>query len=273
MKYYISNNIMFLGGNGKMVSSPSCAIHYKSSGLPKTAKSSKELKPVKLFNNKNHKDYGLSTPMRFLGKNNSIVDNMRSAISFSSIDIAKTYAERNNIFSLIPDAVVIGSDYRKINIAENNAPTETINTPIQVEKTCVASTTQPEPVVQVQIQKNDSPTTLSPCKRIRFSPAVRERVYNKYNGICQICGKPVNKNLASIDHIVPLYKGGTNDESNLQLTHDFCNKMKGSYTEEEHAQFNADMISHYILNNPDIDIINKLARSIVRGINRKTMMI
>ena len=47
MKYYISNDIMFLGGNGKMVHSPSSAIHYKLSGIPKTTKSAGELVPVR----------------------------------------------------------------------------------------------------------------------------------------------------------------------------------------------------------------------------------
>lgn len=52
--------------------------------------------------------------------------------------------------------------------------------------------------------------------------------------VCGICGKPVDFSLkfpdpmsASIDHIVPIHYGGDpSDESNLQLTHLICNRLK-----------------------------------------------
>lgn len=51
--------------------------------------------------------------------------------------------------------------------------------------------------------------------------------------ICGICGQPVDKRLkfpdpmsATIDHIIPLAKGGTNDQENLQLAHFWCNRQK-----------------------------------------------
>lgn len=52
--------------------------------------------------------------------------------------------------------------------------------------------------------------------------------------ICGICGKPVdftlkypNKWAATIDHIIPLAKGGhKSDIDNLQLAHFYCNRMK-----------------------------------------------
>jgi len=52
---------------------------------------------------------------------------------------------------------------------------------------------------------------------------------------CAICGKKVGsgKRLAktrraSIDHIVPVVKGGTNDLENLQLSHLHCNIAKSA---------------------------------------------
>ena len=51
--------------------------------------------------------------------------------------------------------------------------------------------------------------------------------------VCGICGLPVDKSLkypnqmcATVDHIIPLNKGGTNELSNLQLAHRFCNRQK-----------------------------------------------
>lgn len=54
--------------------------------------------------------------------------------------------------------------------------------------------------------------------------------------ICGICGKPVDKTLksphplsATVDHIIPLDKGGhPTDLSNLQLAHRCCNREKSN---------------------------------------------
>lgn len=54
-------------------------------------------------------------------------------------------------------------------------------------------------------------------------------------GKCQLCGEPIDRSLkgphpmsASIDHIIPLSKGGTHEQSNLQWTHLVENQIKGS---------------------------------------------
>ena len=45
---------------------------------------------------------------------------------------------------------------------------------------------------------------------------------------CGICGDPIEKmHDASIDHIVPLSKGGLNNPKNMQLAHEWCNRAKG----------------------------------------------
>ncbi len=69
-----------------------------------------------------------------------------------------------------------------------------------------------------------------------------EKVVEKYNGICSICGKPTDwddvvfvngKKYASrlypsIDHIVPISKGGEHAWHNIQLAHISCNAAKGA---------------------------------------------
>lgn len=54
-------------------------------------------------------------------------------------------------------------------------------------------------------------------------------------GICALCANPIDSTLAwpdpasrSVDHIVPLSKGGTHEQSNLQWTHLVCNLKKGA---------------------------------------------
>lgn len=61
------------------------------------------------------------------------------------------------------------------------------------------------------------------------------RYIYKTQGVCGICGLPVDMELKSpdpmsktIDHIIPVSKGGhPSDLSNLQLAHRCCNRQKG----------------------------------------------
>jgi 5-methylcytosine-specific restriction endonuclease McrA len=50
------------------------------------------------------------------------------------------------------------------------------------------------------------------------------------NNKCGICSKPIffKKHNVTIDHIVPISKGGGNILSNLQLAHYECNQAKGN---------------------------------------------
>lgn len=56
------------------------------------------------------------------------------------------------------------------------------------------------------------------------------------DGICPLCSEPIARDQkwphplsASLDHIVPLSKGGTHEQANLQWTHLVCNIRKGAH--------------------------------------------
>lgn len=62
-------------------------------------------------------------------------------------------------------------------------------------------------------------------------------IYKRDKWKCGICGGKVNKHLKyphplspSLDHIIPLSKGGTHTRENVQLAHLRCNLSKGSKT-------------------------------------------
>ncbi len=77
-------------------------------------------------------------------------------------------------------------------------------------------------------------------RRRRYTDAFVESVGIKYlikrdNGICQICNEPcdltakVPNSLApTVDHIIPLAKGGLHCRSNCQLAHFICNSIKSA---------------------------------------------
>jgi len=68
---------------------------------------------------------------------------------------------------------------------------------------------------------------------VNVEPYSREDVCAKSGWICGICGKPINPKLrfphresATIDHIIPLAKGGADSLDNVQLAHMICNSIK-----------------------------------------------
>jgi 5-methylcytosine-specific restriction endonuclease McrA len=62
--------------------------------------------------------------------------------------------------------------------------------------------------------------------RKKISKAKRQRVYDRDHNRCLACSSPWD---LTLDHILPLYLGGTNDEDNLQTLCGSCNSaVKGS---------------------------------------------
>lgn len=61
-------------------------------------------------------------------------------------------------------------------------------------------------------------------------------VYNKHKGICWLCEQPVDPHRFTIDHVIPISKGGTHHVKNLRPAHGDCNNLKSDlpiYTKEQ----------------------------------------
>lgn len=61
----------------------------------------------------------------------------------------------------------------------------------------------------------------------KLSKNIAEKLFKLQKGKCACCGKSLGKNY-HLDHIVPLYLGGVNEDKNIQLLKDKCNLSKGS---------------------------------------------
>jgi 5-methylcytosine-specific restriction endonuclease McrA len=53
-----------------------------------------------------------------------------------------------------------------------------------------------------------------------------ETILTRDKSICWICGKQVNPEELSFDHVIPLSKGGEHSTRNIRVTHLFCNYSK-----------------------------------------------
>jgi len=74
-------------------------------------------------------------------------------------------------------------------------------------------------------------------RRARLSHVVVEHVerrvvFERDGWICGICRRPVDKAAASIDHIVPIARGGAHTYENCQTAHLTCNISKGARIQE-----------------------------------------
>lgn len=67
---------------------------------------------------------------------------------------------------------------------------------------------------------------MSKTPRISIPLEVRKYVFNRDNYQCKSCGKTQQETELTVDHIIPLSRGGANDISNLQTLCRCCNQQK-----------------------------------------------
>ena len=58
---------------------------------------------------------------------------------------------------------------------------------------------------------------------------IRKQLINSKGAVCSICGKPIkNMKDCTIDHIIPVSKGGLTTIENCRLAHLKCNQLRGN---------------------------------------------
>ena len=69
----------------------------------------------------------------------------------------------------------------------------------------------------------------------------RRDIFNKYDGHCAYCGKKIEFDDMTIDHIIPLSKNGGNDLANTIPSCQLCNNQKADRSIEEFRAFLEDI--------------------------------
>ena len=70
-------------------------------------------------------------------------------------------------------------------------------------------------------------------ERIAWPKGLKHRLMRRQNNVCVYCGHRRTAPSFEIDHIIPAVRGGSNDESNLQVICSGCNQRKGLQTDKE----------------------------------------
>ena len=75
-----------------------------------------------------------------------------------------------------------------------------------------------------------------------YEPVDRVAVFDRDGWCCGVCNEPIDKALAwpepmsvSLDHKIPMVRGGGHTEENCQATHLWCNIMKAAKVDQEQA--------------------------------------
>ena len=70
-----------------------------------------------------------------------------------------------------------------------------------------------------------------------FTEDERKIILRKTNGLCAHCGKKLNTDSMTVDHVYPVDKGGINDEYNLLPLCESCNAEKSNFVYEIEAWY------------------------------------
>lgn len=68
-------------------------------------------------------------------------------------------------------------------------------------------------------------------------PEKRKELFERDKWTCAYCGEKVTSENATLDHLIPQYKGGKNTKENLKTACLLCNSIKSGKTYEEAAPY------------------------------------
>ena len=74
---------------------------------------------------------------------------------------------------------------------------------------------------------------IRPTERVNWPKGLKRRLMRRQDNTCVYCGHRRIAPSMDIDHIIPVVRGGSNSESNLQVICRRCNQRKGLQTDEE----------------------------------------
>lgn len=80
-----------------------------------------------------------------------------------------------------------------------------------------------------------------------IAPHEKRHIYERQNGLCAYCGQHRNIKYMTVDHIMPLSKGGTDSLDNLQCTCKKCNGLKGNMLPGEFTDFIRNMLENSMM--------------------------
>lgn len=99
--------------------------------------------------------------------------------------------------------------------------------------TTVATLWITDALIMIMLLTRPNERRIQPTERIPWPKGLKRRLMRQQDNTCVYCGFRRRATSMEIDHIIPVVRGGSNDESNLQVICRPCNLRKGIQTDEE----------------------------------------
>ncbi len=88
-------------------------------------------------------------------------------------------------------------------------------------------------LIWVMLRTRSDERRIRPTKRVSWRKGLKQELMKRQDNTCGYCGYRRIARTLDIDHMIPAVRGGSNDESNLQVICRPCNQRKGLQTDQE----------------------------------------
>lgn len=194
----------------------------------------------RVYSSKSKKNYVITNATNFVGNGCEVTRSFSKAKPFKSIADAESYIKNHReLVKSFGEVFIMNENMETFDQSQRKTFTD-------------------EQLRTIGVKKN-------PSKRILMSKQARFSVYEKSNRVCCICGKPLEYNEMTVDHITPVSRGGKNVKSNLRCTCEECNQIKGNKTDKEMYKKLSNICAIEAFKNPNEDMWDTLIRAKVRG--------
>ena len=88
-------------------------------------------------------------------------------------------------------------------------------------------------LIWVMLRTRSNERRIRSTKRVAWRKGLKQELMKRQDNTCVYCGYRRIARTLDIDHMIPVVRGGSNDESNLQVICRPCNQRKGLQTDQE----------------------------------------
>ena len=177
----------------------------------------------KMFSRTNGVNYVITNATKFVGNKGSIIKGFSSAKSFRSSKDAEDYIKNHReLLNTLKTPIIIDEDFKEVKQSVGRKFTDS-----------------------QLINMGKVPPSLK-TERTIIPKEQKSIVYKNSGGRCKICGAPLTFEEATIDHILPLSRGGKNTLNNYDCVCAACNQRKSDNTPEELNQWASTIIVNKI---------------------------
>lgn len=247
-KYYVTNGNKVIGSvNGKaygaVIGSIDLAKRFKYSEAINFLKTKMPADITwgvqKFFSAKSGKNYIITNAINFASDKGAITNIFRNAKSFRSIADADAYIRNHReLAKSFGDCFIVNDKLEPMNRGDHRQFTD-------------------DQLDVLGLERSKSRTILPKNKRIS--------IYDKSKHFCALCGKPLVYGEMTVDHVMPLSRGGKNEEDNMRCLCRECNQLKGNRIDSEMYAGLIKICSNGVYKDPTNEMWNVFITSMVRG--------